>query len=246
MNARATGACRLRGSWVAAIVAGMSAAVLGGRALAETTSGRTIVDRAVVRFYAPETGGTAHPRFIDERTLAFETRLEALAEGSTQASDGYPERLVRGALEHHVTEELLSGLAHKFIDGSPSSKRPDTAELASIGDDLAEAWYERLGGRARVEAAAAAEGLDSTEVDAILARQALAAWYLDRAVMPVLKPSVEQLRDVFRSSAHPYGGRAFEEVRPALARWFVLERVRLAESTFYQAARAHVVMVVTR
>jgi hypothetical protein len=35
-------------------------------------------------------------------------------------------------------------------------------------------------------------------------------------------------------------------VRSALLHWFVLQRVRLAESTFYQAARAHVVMVVTR
>ena len=231
---------------MAAVCAGMVSTGPAWRAFAQAQPARLVVDRAVVRFYAPETGGTAHPRFIDERTLAFEARLEALAEGPMQAEDGYPERMVRGALEHDVTEELLAGLAHKFIDGSPPSKRPDAAELASIGDDLAEAWYERLGGRARVEAAAAAEGLDPTEIDAILARQALAAWYLDRAVTPVLKPSEEQLRDVFRSSGHPFTGKSFEDARAALARWFVLQRVRLAESSFYQAARAHVVMVVTR
>jgi hypothetical protein len=228
-----------------ALLAGIGAAI-PAPAFAQAQPPRLIVERAVVRFYAPETGGTAHPRFIEERTLAFESRLESLADGAAQGDDAYPERLVRSALEHNVTEELLAGLAHKFIDGSPSSKRPDAAELASISDDLAEAWYERLGGRARVEAAAAAEGLDPTEIDTILARQALAAWYLDRAVTPVLKPTEEQLRDVFRSTAHPYGGRPFEEVRAALSRWFVLQRVRLAESTFYQAARAHVVMVVTR
>ena len=237
---------RTRPALAATLFAGVAAAAPASDASAQAPSGRAVVDRAIVRFYAPETGGTAHPRFIDERTLAFETRIEALAEGATPGGDGYPERLVRGALEHHVTEELLAGLAHKLIDGSLPSKRPDAAELASIGDDLAEAWYERLGGRARVDAAASAEGLDPTEIEAILARQALAGWYLDRAVTPVLKPSEEQLRDVFRSSANPYGGRPFDDVRPALSRWFVLERVRLAESTFYQAARAHVVMVVTR
>jgi hypothetical protein len=242
------GATAVRPGPIAVALAAMAAATLTTMLVAaDTPPARVVVDRAVVRFYAPETGGTAHPRFIDERMLAFETRLEALAEGASSAPDGdYPERLVRGALEHHVTEELLAGLAHKLIDGSPPGKRPDAAQLASIGDDLAEAWYERLGGRARVEAAAEAEGMDPTEVEGLLSRQALAAWYLDRAVTPVLKPSEEQLRDVFRSSAHPYGGRAYDEVRPALSRWFVLERVRLAESTFYQAARAHVVMVVTR
>ena len=30
------------------------------------------IDRAVVRFYAPETGGVERPRFIYERRLAFE------------------------------------------------------------------------------------------------------------------------------------------------------------------------------
>ena len=105
---------RARSALVAALCAGVTAAAAASDASAQAPSGRAVIDRAVVRFYAPETGGTAHPRFIDERTLAFETRLEALAEGATSGSDGYPERLVRGALEHHVTEELLAGLAHKL------------------------------------------------------------------------------------------------------------------------------------
>ena len=37
-----------------------------------------LVDRAVVRFEAPETGGARHPRFVFERELSFEARLEAL------------------------------------------------------------------------------------------------------------------------------------------------------------------------
>ena len=38
------------------------------------------LDRVVVRFIAPETGGMRSPRFIFERVLAFEARLEALAD----------------------------------------------------------------------------------------------------------------------------------------------------------------------
>ncbi len=77
-------------------------------------------------------------------------------------------------------------------------------------------------------------------------RQALAAWYLDRAVSPILQPTEEQLREVFRTSTHPYRGRPFEEVRADLSRWFVMERVRAAETAFYQGARTRVVVVVTR
>ncbi len=39
-----------------------------------------LVDRAVVRFEAPETGGARRPRFVFERELAFEARLEALSD----------------------------------------------------------------------------------------------------------------------------------------------------------------------
>ena len=62
---------------------------------------RIAVDRAVVRFSAPETGGVRTPRFIFERTLAFQARVEALADPDrAQARDGRPyrERHVRAAL----------------------------------------------------------------------------------------------------------------------------------------------------
>ncbi len=242
------GPARTRGAMPGALAAlvALSAMTASHPGRAETPPGHAVVDRAVVRFYAPETGGTAHPSFIDERTLAFEARLEALAEGADQVGPGYQERHVRAALEHHLGEELLASLAHKLIEGSPLAKRPGEAELARVADGLGAAWFERLGGRAQVDAAAAAEGLDATEVGAILQRQTLAAWYIDRAISPVLRPSEEQLRDVFRTSAHPYSGHPFDEVRAPLERWFVLERVRVAEGAFFQATRSHVVVVVTR
>ena len=78
------------------------------------------IDRAVVRFDAPETGGALRPQFVFERELAFEARLEALAD-SDRAQGGLPylDRHVRAAIERHVAEELLSHLA---MDPEP---RPD-------------------------------------------------------------------------------------------------------------------------
>jgi hypothetical protein len=204
-----------------------------------------VVDRAVVRFFAPETGGTAHPRFVLERTLALEARLEALA-ANTGAGEGYSERDVRAALEHDLAEQMLASLAEKLIAESPAEKRPGLGEVPRVEQQLGAALLERLGGRARVDDAARAEQLDPAEIDALFHRAALATWYLDRAVTPVLHPSDEQLREVYRTSAHPYRGQSYEQAREALARWFVVERVRVAESAFLQSARSRVRIIVTR
>jgi hypothetical protein len=237
---KASSACR------AASVAALAALMAAPPARAETAPARMVLDRAVVRFYAPETGGAARPRFVEQRTLAFEARLESMAERPEGNGDGYQDRHVRAALDHHVGEEILATLAHKLIGGSPASRRPSDADLARVQQDLANALFERLGGRAQVQAAAIAEQLDAAELDTLLRRQALAAWYLDRAVSPLLQPSDEQLREVYRTSTHPYRGRPFEEVRTELARWFLMERVRAAETAFYQGARSRVVVVVIR
>jgi hypothetical protein len=72
----------------------------------------------------------------------------------------------------------------------------------------------------------------------------MAAWYIDRAVTPILHPGEDQLREVYRTSAHPYRGQPLEQIRRALERWFVVERVRVAESAFLQSARARVKVIV--
>jgi len=146
-----------------------------------------LVDRTVVRFYSPETGGAANPRFIFERVLAFEARLAQMAETSEGIGEAYGERDVREAIDHDIAEQI-----------------------------------------------------GSTEVDAMIRRAALAAFYVDRAVTPILHPSDEQLRSVYRASAHPYHGQPFERVRGELERWFVIERIRVAESAYLQAARSRV------
>jgi hypothetical protein len=229
-----------------AAFAALASSLVSGLARADTAQPHAVMERAVVRFYSPETGGAAHPRFVDQRVLAFEARLESMAERPEGIGDGYQERHVRAALEHHVGEEMLASLANKLIGGSPPNRRPSEGDLARIGSDLKAALDERLGGKAQVEAAAAAEQLDEGELEAITRREALAAWYLDRAVSPLLQPTDEQLREVFRTSAHPFRGRPFDEVRGALAGWFVVERVRVAETAFYQGARTRVTVVVTR
>lgn len=202
------------------------------------------IDRTVVRFFAPETGGAEQPRFVTERVLAFQARLDAMTERPEGFGENYDERNIRIALDHAVAEEVLAALAQKLIRGSPLSRRPSDADLARLTDDLAAGFYERFGGRDRVDRAAALEQLDSSDESELLERQTLAAFYVDRAVTPILDTSEEQLREVFRTAAHPYRGRSFADVRDELRRWFIIERLRSAENAFMQGARARLTIVI--
>lgn len=215
-------------------------------ALVRAETAPVVLDQVVVRFISPETGGSANPRFVAGRTLAFEARLEAMVERSEGLGEDYDERSVRAALDRHIAEEMLASSASKLIAGMSAVRRPDAAALERVREGLAAALFERFGGPARVEAAAAAEQLDRFEIDELLRRQALAAWYIDRAVAPILRPTDEQLRQVFRTAAHPYRGQSFEQARPLLERWFVAERLRVAAGSFLQAARARVRVVIVR
>ncbi len=232
----------------AALVGSAALALLAPRAaLADVPAPREVtVERTTVRFWAPETGGVGHPRFIDERMLAFEARLAAMAERQEGIGEGYQERHVRDALDHDVGEQMLAALGQKLLAELPAGKRPSEAELGQLESDLGTSTFDRLGGRARVDAAAAAERLDSSDVDAIVRRQGLAAWYIDRVVTPVLQPTEEQLRDVFRTGAHPFRGQPFEQARGPLLRWVVVDRVHAAESAFLQGARSRLKIVVTK
>jgi hypothetical protein len=223
---------------------GLAIATAAGAAVAD--SARVPIDRVVVRFYSPETGGAAQPRFVAERTLAFEARLETMSEHPGGIGDNYDERSVRAALDQHIGEELLATLALKLIAGTSPDKRPTEASLASVQQLLGAALFERMGGEGRVVEAAAAEHLARYEVDDMFRRQALAAWYVDRALTPILSPSEEQLREVLRTGANPYRGRPFDEVRAPLERWFVTERIRVAETSFLQGVRSRLKVVITQ
>src|SRR5262245_59978568 len=68
-----------------------------------------LLDRVVVRWSAPETGGIGKPQFIFQRELAFEARLESLADPDPEGGP-YHDRHVRAALDRHIAETLLASL----------------------------------------------------------------------------------------------------------------------------------------
>ncbi|WP_437810900.1 hypothetical protein [Sorangium sp. So ce1078] len=189
------------------------------------------LDRVVVRWHAPETGGVRRPQFIFERELAFEARIEALADPDAEPGL-YRDRHVRAAIDRHVAETLLASL--------PISPAPTSSEVAQRAEAARFALEQRARGRARLLAAAAAEGVSSDELDALLRRQARASLYLDRMVAPMLEPSDFELKGVLRSGATPFKDQRYEEVAPALKRWYVAQRLAHALDTYYQNARARV------
>ena len=196
---------------------------------------RAIVDRVAVRFYAPETGGSAHPRFISERILAFEARLDAMSEGASKATTP-GEIHVKNALDRHVVEEILATL-------DDSSATP-AAEESRLAREARADLEQRAGGESPIGIAAEEEGLDGDEILEVFTRRARAAAYLDHAVTRFLHPQDEQLHEVYRTSPHPFKSRPFEDVRGSLARWFVFERLKVLESAFLQTARSRVTVVV--
>jgi hypothetical protein len=218
----------LRASFVALVVtAGMA------NAGAESVT----VDRAVVRFDAPETGGGARPRFVFARELAFEARLEALSDADRWQGSPYLDRHVRAALERHIAEELLSNLAMDPEPRADEIVRRAEAARAVLG--------QRVGGAEQLARAAEAEGVDASEVDLLVVREARASLYLDRMVAPMLEPSEAELREVHRSTTNPFRDQRFEDAVGALRKWYVAERLEAALGAFYQNARGrvHIVMI---
>ncbi len=193
-----------------------------------------VVDRVVVRFTAPETGGVRSPRFIFQRELAFEARLEALADPDRIPGDKRPyrDRHVRAALERHITETLL---AAQHIDPEPTdsemTRQTRAARLMLL---------ERIGGEKALEQAARAEGIENREVLGMLRRRARASIYLDRMVTPMLSPSEAELRNIQRTVKTPFRNKPFSEVATALRRWYVSRRLAAALASYYQNARSRV------
>lgn len=190
------------------------------------------LDRVAVRFYAPETGGVERPRFITARRLAFEARIEALADQGRTDDAPYRDRHLSAALERHVSEVLLASLR---IDPEPSA-----AAIARQVELARKLMADRVGGEEALASAQRAEGVSSAELSSILRRQARASLYLDRMVAPMLRPSDAELEAIQRSAPAALQNEPFSRVRPLLLRWYVSKRLSSAMSSFFQEARSRV------
>lgn len=225
---------RRLGAWVARSL--LAAAVLSSPAAA-LAEGAVVVDRVVVRWHAPELGGAKNAQFLLERQLAFEARIEALADGA--APDAAPsERHVRSALDRSVAETLLSQL--------PVRPPPTPSEVAKRAEAARSLLEDRVGGRDRLVAAGRAEGIVSDELDALLRRTARASLYLDRMVAPMLDPSEVELREAHTSGRTPFSKRPYAEVAEEIRRWLVARRLEEALDVYYQRARSRITLVLAR
>jgi hypothetical protein len=211
-------------------------AVQAGVAVAAV--GTVGIDRIAVRFSAPEMGGVDYPRFIFARVLAFEARLEALADGAFRPSDAgpYTDQHLEAALERHVAETILEGL-----DVSPA---PSPADIAARVQSARLSIAVRAGGAQALDRAAQLEGLEPHEVLRIVQRHARASLYLDRMVAPMLEPSDPELRGIHQSGRTPFSKQPFEEAEPALRRWYVARRLREAVLNYYEGSRFRVQVTV--
>jgi hypothetical protein len=198
----------------------------------DASAGPAALDRAVVRFTAPETGGTRAPRFVFERVLAFEARLEALSDSGYRIDPDAPyrDRHVRAALERHIAETLLASLR--------ITPEPSEADLSRQARAARLVLAERVGSVQALDEAARAEGISDSELLGMLRRQARASLYLDRMVAPMLRPSEPELRAIHRTVATPYRDQPFERVSVALGRWYVARRMAVALVSFYQNAQS--------
>lgn len=193
-----------------------------------------LIDRTVVRFTAPELGGARSPRFISARMLAFEARIEALADPD-RGGAAYRERHVSAALERHVAETLLANLR---IEPEPTS-----GELRAQTEAARRLVEERVGGAEPLRAAARAEGIGQRELLALFERQARASLYLDRMVSPMLSPSDAELRALYRNEKTPFHEAPFDTILPGLRRWYVATRLQGALAAYYQNARSRLRVV---
>ncbi len=193
-----------------------------------------LVDRVVIRFTSPDTGGVARPRFVFERRLALLARLQALADPDFRRNPraDYLARHVRAALEQHIAEQLLSSYEIR--------PPPTEAELEVRLRAAHVSLLERVGGAGQFESAVRAEGLGVHEVTQLLAARARASLYLDRMVAPMLTPSETELRVVHRTTRTPFSSQPYEEIAEPLRRWYVSQRLSAAVKAFYEGARSRV------
>lgn len=196
---------------------------------------RVLLDRVVVRFDSSELGGPSRPRFVFERQLAFEARIEALVEGhrtGIRLQSDYTERDVRAALERHVIEEILANM--------PIHPNPTLDEVRQRSIAAMVSLQNELGGRKNLLDAAFLEGMEDEDINAYVLRRARASLYLDRMVAPMLNPTSAELQEVLRTQATPFKGKQFDDVAQQLRNWYIADRLNAALSAYFRSARSRI------
>lgn len=192
---------------------------------------RVPLDRTVVRFDAPETGGRRQPHFIFERELAFEARLVALADPAHPSEEEpFRRHHLQAALERHIAETLLASLT--------IAPEPTPEEITAQSEAARVMLIEQVRGEERLVKAALAEGISSLELRSLLRRRARASLYLDRMVAPMLAPSLLELRRFHAEGKTPFSSEPFEKVEAPLRRYYVARSLSTTLSTYFQNARA--------
>jgi hypothetical protein len=212
-----------RALWVALVLAWVSPA--------SAQPSFEVIDRAVVRWSARATGGVDKPRFITARELAFEARVEAMSE-SLAPDTPYNDKHVRAAIQRHIAETILANL--------PVDPRPTPRQVADYAEAARLIIEQQVGGRAKLNAAASAEGIVSDELNAMLRRRARASWYLDKMVAPMLRPTELDLREVHRRGNTPFSNDKFDLVQEPLRRWYVSTRMNAALERYFRNVRSRV------
>jgi hypothetical protein len=206
-------------------------AAVGARSV-QAAGKRVAFDRVAVRYTSPETGGTAKPKFLFDRQVAFLVRVEALLEDG-QLGDDYIDRHLRSTVEREVAEQMLAALQ---VRSEEPKRLPDLVESAR--DDL-----EEQIGKERFQGAMDAEGITAAELDAVLRDRVRAMTYVDGEVMPFLQPSEDELYSAFRSAVHPYRSSKYEVVRARFLRWYVLTRFRTISLDYLQGVKSRTTIV---
>lgn len=193
-----------------------------------------VVDRVVVRFWAPELGGVDAPSYIFERELSFEARLEAIADRQfvPTEQEPYTQAHVREALERHVAEAILESLR--------VTPAPTTSEIAERVRAAEASLTTELGGATVLGRVAQLEGLEQREIYRFLQRRARAALYLDRMVAPMLSPSEAELSALHASGRTPFSRQSYAVAASELRRWFIARNLRHAVQAYYNGARARI------
>jgi hypothetical protein len=194
-----------------------------------TVASKIVVDRAIARVTAPETGGRTKPQLITERIAMFAAELEARTEGSPMEE---ATSLLPLVLDRLVGDMLLAALLVER--GSDPTNLPE--ERKRLKAD----WMRNVGGEANLLAARTRHGISEDELDTLIDRRFRAMTYVDRYLEPLMKPTDTALFQAFRTSAHPYRGERFEDAKERFERYFVQDRYRALALDFVRSARNRV------